>query len=141
MRTHLPTLQEDRRRRVDRELVLVAAAAVVAVLLGWAVTRPAAKVDRLTVENPTPWELTVELGTGEPGEWTTLAVVPPGDSRTVRDVLEQGGTWALRFGVAGRDSEVVRVSRSDLRGDGWKVTVPRSAAEAFRDQGIPNTPN
>lgn len=140
MRTHPPMLQEDRRRRVDRELVLVAAAAAIAVLLGWAVTTPPAKVDRLTVENPTPWELTVELGSGSAGEWTTLAVVPPKDSRTVRDVLEQGDTWALRFGVGGRDSDVIRVSRPDLRGDGWKVTVPRSVAESFRSQDVPTTP-
>lgn len=140
MRTHPPMLQERRRRRVDRELLLVAVAAAVAVAAGWTVTRPAEKVERLTVDNPTPWELTVQVGPRPPDAWTTLGVVPAQGSWTVEDVLDQGDSWVVRFAVAGRESEPVRVSRADLRRDGWRVAVPRQVAQSFRSLEVPPTP-
>lgn len=142
MQTHPPLQQRrrTRRRRPDPDLLTVAAAAVVAVVLVVPISRAPRTVDRLVVDNPTPWDLHVRVGDGD-GGWLPLPVSPAGTREAVRSVVDRGPTWVVEFSVGGERPPPVRLDRSDLAGDDWTIRVPDEVVAALSAAGVPPTPD
>lgn len=96
-------------------------------------------VERITVDNPHPWNVHVEATGGDRTGWVAVGGVTRDQERTVADVLDQGDTWILRFAYGGQVAET-RLSRDQLTRDGWHVTVPDELADRLRAAGIPESP-
>lgn len=123
-----PVLLESRpipARYARRVATVVVAAALCAVsLVGlFDLVRMPAEVQRLAIANETRDDLTVSLDTGG-GSLLPIAVVEAGRSERVTDVLDQGDRWVVVLSRAGERVGVIRVDRSQLEADGWRVVVP-----------------
>jgi hypothetical protein len=93
-------------------------------------------VSRLTVENPTPYIVNVEVThTGRNG-WLDLGSFRREGSRAVEELADQGRQWVFRFSYGGVDAGELVVSRGQLARDGWRVTVPAEVLERLRQAGL-----
>jgi hypothetical protein len=110
----------------------LAAAAVVAAGVAFAVIaamRGPHFVHRVTVVNPTAYDLDVDAtGAGRHG-WVGVGTVRHGGSEAFQDVIDQGATWILRFSYGGQLAGELRFNRQELVRAGWRVTVPASFAD------------
>jgi len=119
-------------------LLGVVALAVFAAVLGVSVsslTRSPAFVERITMENPTPYNLQVVVGA--PGEEALdLGTVPREGSRTFEQVPDQGQSWVFGISFGGQDVGEVVVQRQQLETD-WRVTIPAGIGQELDRAGYP----
>jgi hypothetical protein len=94
---------------------------------------------RLTVHNPTPYIVNVEVTGGERNGWLDVGSFPREGLRTVEELADQGRQWVFRFSYAGVDAGELVVSRDELATDGWRITVPADVGERLRDAGLPES--
>jgi hypothetical protein len=97
-------------------------------------------VERLTVDNPHPWELAVEVAPGTDGPRTPLPVARAGDRNDVPDVLDQGEQWVFHLRIAGVELEPIERTRARLVADDWVLRLPDDVAVELRDAGVPVSP-
>lgn len=117
--------------------VVFAAAATVAGL--WLVMQSTAlpeHVEELTVENGTDFHLRVEVSDGEGDSWLGVGTVEAESTEAFPHVIDQGEVWTFRFHGQGKTSGEIRVDRSQLESDGWRLVVPESVADELRAQGV-----
>jgi hypothetical protein len=124
--------------RADAAAIIIAIASVLVV--GVVVLAEPARVDRLTITNPSEYDISVDMTSGESGTWLPFAVVGQRSTRDYQQVLDQGDSWVFAFRSQGRDGGEVTVTRADLAAAGWKLTVPDSAIDRFRQDGAPASP-
>jgi hypothetical protein len=124
--------------RADVVIIIVAIAAVVVV--GLVALDEPDRVGRLTVSNPTEFDVAVDISSSETGPWLPVALVDPGMTRGYDQVLDQGGTWVFRYRAQGRDGGVVTIARSDLAAAGWTIGVPDVVVQRLRAAGAPPSP-
>jgi hypothetical protein len=109
---------------VGPTLVILLAVALMA-LAAYLVRAPTT-VDHVTITNPV--EQAVDVDVKAPGgPWLPVAVVDAKTGVTVDDVVDVGGTWIIRFRVAGEVLSEVRHSHDDLEQNHWQITVPTRA--------------
>src|SRR5262245_24183190 len=83
-------------------------------------------VDHVTITNPV--ERAVDVDAKAPGgSWMPLAAVDAKTGVTVDDVVDVGGTWIIRYRIAGEALSQVRRSHDDLARNHWQITVPTRA--------------
>lgn len=92
-------------------------------------------VDKVQVTNPTDYLVGVDVR-GSSGGWLDLTTVKAGETREVRDVIDQGNAWTFRFEY-GEHAAETRLDREVLSDSGWHVEVPAEFGETLRDQGVP----
>jgi hypothetical protein len=103
--------------------VLVAVAAIASALVAdWIFATPT-RIDRISFENSTDFHVSVEVSGERRGGWTALGTARAMQNTTVADVLDVGEVWVFRFSSQGRDGGELRVSRSALAGNGWRVEI------------------
>lgn len=101
--------------------------------------------ERLTVENPTAFDvdvtvLTVEGRTGKPGGLRlALGSVPARGTAEFTDVLDQGWAWVFRFSGAGAFGGEYAAGEDDLRRRNWSVDIPADVAERLGEAGLAPT--
>ncbi len=122
-------------------VVLVGVAVTVAAVLVAArlTTDESTLVRRLTVENPTPYLLNVEVSGADRGSWVDLGSFGKQSSRTVEEVVDQGRQWVFRFSYGGVEGGELVVGRDQLVRDGWRITVPAEVTERLRAAGLPES--
>lgn len=98
-----------------------------------------AAVDRLSIRNPHPWSITVEVTNAHRDGWLRLGVAEPESTRAFEAVMDQGDTWIARLGYAGHEVDV-RLARADLEQSDWTVSVPDELARRLRGAGVPESP-
>jgi hypothetical protein len=117
---------------------LGAVAAVIAtavfVLVGSWVVRGPDFVDRLVVENPTRFDVDVDVA-GTDGRVLELTQVLAGRTKTVRDVIDQGRSWTVTFSYAGTEAGAVEIDRARLEDDGWRIEVPAEVEQELESAG------
>jgi hypothetical protein len=99
-------------------------------------------VRRLTLVNPTSYEIQVAVaGAGADG-WLDLGEIAPGSVRTVEEVIDQGQRWTFRVRRAQVGDAQLVVSRQELRRVGWRMTIPALFIEHLGAQGplVPRSP-
>src|SRR4051794_8561332 len=124
--------------RIDAVAIVITIAAVLVV--GTVLLTGPARVNRLTVANPTDYDLSVRLSSSTDGAWLPFAVVRQRSTPQFRDVVDQGDTWVFRFRAQGSDGGALTISRADLKAAGWQVTVPDSVVTRLRQLGVPTSP-
>lgn len=124
---------------IRRPLVVgVVALAVVAAAFGIGVgslTRGAAFVAQVTIDNPTPYDLQVDVGGPGRGGILALGTVPRDGSRSFEQVVDQGSRWVFRLSFGGKDVGEVVVPRPQLEKDGWRVAVPAAIGQDLAAAG------
>ena len=111
-------------------------AAVLAVLIVAPSLAPASFVSRLAIDNPTVFDLNVDVAGGEGGGWYPLGTLERETENVIEEVVDPGSTWVFRFSYAGIDGGEVAVSRSELRGAGWQLAVPPGVGEQLAAAGL-----
>jgi hypothetical protein len=123
-------------------------ASVAVVLIGFAVcigvAFPVARLSageptsfrRLTVHNPTPYMINVEVTGADRDGWLDVGSFPRERHRTVEELADQGGQWVFRFSYGGVDGGELVTRRAELAKDGWRITVPPEVAERLRVAGL-----
>lgn len=117
--------------------VVFAAAATVAGL--WLVMQSTAlpeHVEEITVENGTDFHLRVEVSDGEGDSWLGVGTVEAESTEAFPRIVDQGEVWTFRFQGQGKTSGEIRIDRSQLESDGWRLVVPESVADELRAQGV-----
>jgi hypothetical protein len=113
------------RHRAGLLAVLAAAAAVILLALVMIALRGPARVDRVSVVNPTGAPVTVSASGGD-GSRLLLGTVGGGSRFGFTEVLDQGDRWQFRLRVGPDAVGVVERTRDQLDRDDWTVTVPGS---------------
>lgn len=130
--TRPPRSQPTTGRRVGAVAAVIAT--VVVVLAGsWAVRGPDF-VDRVTIENPTRFDVDVDVA-GSDGRVLELTQVLAGRTKVVRDVIDQGGSWTVTFSYAGTEGAAMRIDRTTLEDDGWRIEVPAEVEQKLESAG------
>ena len=126
---------------VRRPVILgVAVLAVLALAFGIGVgslTEESGFVDQVTVDNPTLYNLQVDVGGGDGGPALALGTTPREGSRTFEQVVDQGGRWVFRLSFGAEEVGEIVVPRAQLERDGWKVTVPADVGRQLAETGHP----
>ncbi|MDQ3569191.1 MAG: hypothetical protein M3396_00910 [Actinomycetota bacterium] len=125
------------RRRSDILVVLTGAlvlVGVVAVLVP--ATKTAGHVASITITNPHRWPAGVEAAAENRQGWVGIGAVDASGTRAFEEVLDQGRVWVFRFSYAGVDGGELVVSRAELEGSQWKVTVPDEFANRLGAAGL-----
>lgn len=130
--------------RAPRRIVVIAVvAAAVAVGLVVAVQRllpSGATMRRITVNNPTPFHLEIDVaGTGSTRA-VTLGPIGREQEKTFDGVIDQGDQWIFRFASGGDDGGEMRLSRAQLEQNGWKITVADGVGRRLQAAGVPPSP-
>lgn len=121
-------------RRVDLvvDAVAVALAAVLLAVASVALADPA-RVD-VVVDNPTAYDVHVDVRSADGGNRLGLGTVAAGESRPFRLVVDRGDRWHFEFSRGRVDASPVEVSRDAVRAG--PVVVPASVEAEFRAAGL-----
>jgi hypothetical protein len=125
-------------RRSGRVFGLVAAVALAAALVAAVASSVQAPADvpALTVDNPTVYQLNVEVSPDGTGGWLDLGAVGRERAKTIEQIADQGQRWVFRFSYGGVDAGRVVLSRPELVTARWTVIVPAEAGERLRAAGL-----
>ncbi|HEV7534477.1 MAG TPA: hypothetical protein VGP90_02515 [Acidimicrobiia bacterium] len=123
-------------------LIIVATLAVAAALLAAAQSRtPSGQhIRRVTIVNPTPYHLEVEVRGVDHTHGVMLGALGRQQTRGFDDVFDQGREWIFHFSLGSDDGGELRISREQLAGDHWTVTVPDTVAQRLAAAGLPPSP-
>jgi hypothetical protein len=135
-RTRTETRPIPRRRARTGGLLAAAAAGIAALALASSSLSPGTFVERVSVVNPTPYNLNVELTA--PGQRGSLDLGTAARESTMdaQQVFDAGARWVVRFSYAGTPAGEVDVLRRDLEAGGWQVEVPSTVADRLRADGF-----
>lgn len=130
------------RRRVLLAVVVIVGTSALVVVLPVLVRLTAGPsfVDRISFDNRSEYDLLVEVTGAERDGWLILGTARRETTTTVEEVIDQGDDWIFRFFVEGGEAGELRVERSRLEGDRWKVAVPERVAAELRAKGAPPSP-
>ena len=124
---------------VDRPVLILAVAAVVATALGalWLVQaaiggRPDYRTVR--IDNQAGLPVKVEVA-GAGGGRLALGVVGPEEATIFEEVADAGGTWTFVVSYGGRELLREAVGARDLAGRGWTFQIPGDVTMALERQG------
>jgi hypothetical protein len=112
-------------------------ALVVALLWLAACSGPPPRVDRITIVNPTDYDLNVDVAGPERGSWLPVAIVEAGSEDITEEVIDQGEVWVFRFLHWGDPVGELSLSRDELLRDDWRVEVPGDVEERLQQLGRP----
>lgn len=137
------TRPKDSRSVPVRTLVLGIGLAVVvgilALLASTALKGPSF-VPSVSIANPSPYLMAVDVTAANSDEWTQVATIPPETTSDAAQVIDQGDSWRFRAESAGVSGGEFTLSRAALEQADWKVTVPESMIARFRAQNVPEAP-
>lgn len=90
----------------------------------------------LTVDNPTVYQVNVDVSPSGDGDWLDLGSVGRERTKTIEQVGDQGPQWVFRFSYGGVDGGRVTLSRTELTASHWTVKVPSEVGERLRTAGL-----
>lgn len=108
--------------------------AVLFVALVAACSGPPPTVDRITIANPTGYDLDVEVTQDRDG-WLPVAIVEARSEVVAQEVIDQGEVWIFRFRHWGDPVGELSLTRAALERNGWRVEVPVEVEEQLQQLG------
>ena len=96
-------------------------------------------VSHITFDNPTPYNLSVEVSNGTDG-WLPLGSLEPRGATSVGQVYDIGDIWLVRVSAQGETVGQFRVTRSRLEHSNWHVAIPRHMGDDLEAAGVPRQP-
>lgn len=123
------------RRVRPAHLLMVVAMIVVLVVVARFVDQPSF-VDRISFENPTAYDLSVEVTNGRGGV-IAVGTARRNETTILYEVFDVGDDWVFRFGAQGAEGGELSATRSRLIRDDWKVRIPVRVGDQLRTAGAP----
>lgn len=128
-----------RKRRVDVVATALAVVVGAALMAGLSqLLADPARVD-LEVDNPTAYDVNVDVRPADGGNRIGLGTVGAGSSKPFARVIDQGERWLFEFSYGGVDASPVEVSQETVTSG--TVVVPARVEEEFRDAGLNPPPS
>lgn len=140
-----PTATRSRRliprdRRQAAGDALLAAAALVTFVCASLFDRPPTFVPRLHIVNPTVFQVEVDLRAERAGDqWLALGGIRRESTRTTEEILDPGARWLFRFSYGGVEAGQLAITRAELQGAGWSLTIPPEVGERLLAAGLQAT--
>jgi hypothetical protein len=94
-------------------------------------------VERITLVNPTAYDLDVEVADEDRAEWLPVAIVEAESEDVAHEVIDQGEAWIFRFRHFGDPVGELSFTRTELERNGWRVEVPAEVEERLQQLGRP----
>jgi hypothetical protein len=94
----------------------------------------------LTIENATPYAVTVDASDAGHDGWTSVAIVGPHATTVAQDVIDEGSTWTFCFAGQGRPGGTVTPTHDKLVQVGWRLRIPGAVGRQLELEGAPPTP-
>jgi hypothetical protein len=115
---------------------------LVLVMVFWVVAcaGPPPRVDRITIANPTGYDLNVDVSAPERSGWLPVAIVEARSEEVTEEVIDQGEVWVFRFSHWGDPVGELSITRDELEGAGWGLEVPEEVEERLQQMGRPPPP-
>ena len=137
LRTQLrDTSWRRRRRTLPTRLIDVTVAAVFAMIATALTMRDPPRVPDVTIDNETPYDLTIKVSDRAGDAWMAFALVAAQSQTIVRSPIDQGSVWTFSYGAGGE----YPVDRSTLQAAGWHIHVPPAVPERLAAAGIAPSP-
>lgn len=128
-----------RATRIFAGLAVSALGALALLGLVRVVIREPSFVGRITVANPTVYNLEVGVTGGDRKGVLGLGTVERESKATFASVIDQGDEWIFRFAYGGQGGGELVLSRADLERNRWQVTVPDEVGRRLKGAGVPPT--
>ena len=126
-------------RRRGASLTLGLAAATSVMLLVTLI--PSAHfVERVTVINPTSYDLLIEVSDGHGDGWLTLGVAESENSTNIGEVYDRGRQWTFRFIAQTMNGGRLTITRAELQRTNWRVEIPAAVGDTLSEAGAPLPP-
>ena len=125
--------------RLGRNIAVITLGALGALALILGVLRLVqgpAVVERLTINNRTPYPVEVSVAGASGAEQVDLGPVSPGSRHAFESVVDQGGRWVVHVTSAGSDGGEFVVRRADLQRTHWVITIPDAVGTKLADSGV-----
>lgn len=94
-------------------------------------------VEELRVDNPTKYDITVEVTGAERSGWLGVGVAGRETTSTFKAIIDQGDVWIFRFVAQGEEGGELRLTRQELEGDQWRMRIPESVSDQLQGKGAP----
>jgi hypothetical protein len=114
-----------------------AAGLVALVVVLGACSGPAPTVERITIVNPTGYDLDVEVTNRDRQGWLPVAIVEARTEDVAQEVIDQGEEWVFRFRHWGDPVGELSLTRAELERNRWRVEVPAEVEERLKELGRP----
>jgi hypothetical protein len=98
-------------------------------LLLAACSGPPPTIDRITIANPTEYDLDVDVAGRDRVGWLPVAIVEARSEDVVQGVIDQGKVWIFRFVHLGDPVGELSLTRAELERGGWRVEVPEEVGQ------------
>jgi hypothetical protein len=96
-------------------------------------------VERITIANPTGYDLDVDVTSKDRDGWLPVAIVAAESQVVSKDVIDQGGVWIFRFVHGGDPVGELRLTRAELERNSWRVEVPAEVEVRLQELGRPTS--
>jgi hypothetical protein len=97
-------------------------------------------IKSISFENPSAYDLNVEVSDAGRTGWMAVATARRNGTTVAQDIYDIGSDWVFRFTAQGQAGGEVRVTRSDLAGDGWHLRIPEGIGAQLQAKGAPEQP-
>lgn len=111
---------------------LLLAAALLAIVLVTRLLDEPSFVDALVVENPTQYDVRIQVTDSERSGWMSIGMARRAETSTFEQIIDQGEEWIFRFRAQGVEGGELRVRRSELANDDWRLRIPPASARSCR---------
>lgn len=95
------------------------------------------RVDRITIVNPTGYDLEVDVSGRDRAAWLPVAIVEARSEDDAREVIDQGEIWVFRFLHWGDPAGELSLTGAELERGGWRVEVPAEVGRQLEQLGRP----
>lgn len=94
-----------------------------------------AVVDRITVENPTNYDITVHVSNAEGRDWLAAGTVRRRSTDDLEQIIDQGEMWTFRFSAQGEEGGQLRRTRQELQSARWRIRLPDGVNQELQAKG------
>lgn len=120
--------------RIVAAVAVIAAVALAAVPASRLLEGPSF-IDTLLVENPTRYDIRIDVSGEDGSGWMTIGTARREASSTFEEVIDQGEVWIFRFHAQAEEGGELRIERSELADDGWRLRIPDRVSEELQGKG------
>ena len=124
--------------RLGRNTAAVVVGGIVALVLIFAGSQALegpGVIERVTVDNPTPYQVEVAVAGSEGGSRLALGPVAAGERHAFASVVDQGDRWIVHVTSARSDGGQFVLRRADLQRGKWVITIPEEVASRLAANG------
>lgn len=127
-------------RRPRPAHIAAAALGVAALVLVSQVMEEPTFIERIEVQNPTRYDVTIYVARGDDVGWMAVGTARRQETSTFEEIYDQGDLWIFRFSAQGEEGGELRLSKASLERDRWRVEIPRSVEDQLQEAGAPFPP-